>query len=212
MLVYLYTSDYCDEDYPIPLEVVDSPEEEERSVTSPKSVSGEQDEISAEADDSSMLNNVLVYAIAEKYNIKELKQLAKAKFEDQAGSLLSMREFPEIIRELYNSTPSSDRGLRDIVCQVCAAQGRLIVDNPDLNATIVDNGEFGLDLLREVLTYENRRLEKEVARNAKLTEGLKKKEEKVIGLQHEAGVVGKLLGRIGADVEAGKVSTKRFLF
>jgi len=41
---------------------------------------------------------------------------------------------------------------------------------------------------------------------------LKKKEEKVIGLQHEAGVVGKLLGRIGADVEAGKVSTKRFLF
>ena len=71
---------------------------------------------------------------------------------------MSTKAFPEIIRELYRSTPSSDRGLRDIVSQVCAKQGRTIIDTPDLNVIIVEITEFGLDLLREVLKYENRRV------------------------------------------------------
>jgi hypothetical protein len=58
--------------------------------------------------------------VAEKYGIAELKEMAKAKFQGRAGSLLSAKESPEIIRELYRSTPSSDGGLCDIVSQVYA--------------------------------------------------------------------------------------------
>lgn len=82
--------------------------------------------------------------------------MARVKFRSQAENLLSVKEFPEIIRELYRSTPSSDRGLRDIVSHIRAQQGRTVVDRPDLYASIVENGEFGLDILREALAIRRR--------------------------------------------------------
>ena len=220
MLAYLYTSDYCDGDYSGPAAVVASPEEvladvledEERSVSTSQSIMEEQDDASATTDEPSLLNNVLVYAIAEKYGIAELKEMAKAKFQGRAGSLLSAKEFPEIIRELYRSTPSSDRGLRDIVSQVCGQQGRKIVDSPDLNATIVEIGEFGLDLLREVLKYENRRVEEAVARNAVLKKELNEKKDETIELQRRVGSVSKVLRKVAKDVETGRVSENMFIF
>jgi len=221
MLVYLYTSDYCDGDSSGPAEVVASPEEvlsdvledEERSVST-ISITEEQDDASATTNEPSLLNNVLVYAIAEKYGIAELKEMAKAKFQGRARSLLSAKEFPEIIRELYRSTPSSDRGLRDIVSRVCAPQGSTIVGNPDLNATIVEIGEFGLDLLREVLKYENRRVEEAVARNAVLKEELNEKKNEIIEFQRRVGLgsVSKVLRKEAKDVETGRVSENMFLF
>jgi hypothetical protein len=211
MLEYLYTSDYCDGDSSGPAAVVSSPEEvladvlqdQERSVST-ISVTEEQDDASATTDEPSLLNNVLVYAIAEKYGVAELKEMAKEKFQGRARSLLSAKEFPEIIQELYRSTPSSDRGLRDIVSQVCAQQGRRIIDSPDLNAIIVEVGEFGLDLLREVLKYETRRVEKEVARNTALKVGLNKKEDETLELQRRIDSVSRILRKVVKGVETGQ--------
>jgi hypothetical protein len=219
MIVYLYTSDYCDGDSSGPAAVVASPEEvladvledKERSVST-SSATEERDDASATTDEPSLLNNVLVYVIAEKYGIAELKEMAKAKFQGRARSLLSTKAFPEIIRELYRSTPSSDRGLRDIVSQVCAKQGRTIIDTPDLNAIIVEIGEFGLDLLREVLKYENRRVEEEVARNIVLMEELDEKKDETLELQRRVGSVSKILRKVAKGVEAGKISENMFTF
>jgi len=219
MLVYLYTSDYCDGDSSGPAEVVASPEEvlsdvledEERSVST-ISITEEQDDASATTNEPSLLNNVLVYAIAEKYGIAELKEMAKAKFQGRARSLLSTKEFSEIIRELYRSTPSRDRGLRDIVSQVCAQQGRRIIDSPELNAIIVETGEFGLDLLREVLKYETRRVEKEVARNTALKEELNEKKDETLELQRRVGSVSRILRKVAKGVETGKLSETMFSF
>jgi hypothetical protein len=219
MLVYLYTSEYCDEDSSGLAAVVASPEEvpadvledEERSVST-SSITEEQYDASATTNEPSLLNNVLVYAIAEKYGIAELKEMAKAKFQGRARSLLSTKEFPEIIRELYRSTPSSDRGLRDIVSQVCAQQGRIIIDSPCLNAIIVEIGEFGLDLLREVLKYENRRVKKEVTKNTALKEELNEKEDETLELQRRVDSVSKILKKIVKGVETGKISENMFRF
>jgi len=153
-----------------------------------------------------MLNNVLVYAIAEKYGISKLKELAKTKFRNQARSILSSSEFLAIIQALYSSTPSSDRGLRDIVSQICAPKGKIIAESPDLNGSILQVGDFGLDLLRAVLDYENRRMEKEVTSNAALGEKLKKKEEEIVKLQRQASSVSKLLKKVAVEVETGRVS------
>lgn len=93
MLAYLYTSDYCDGDPSGPAAVVASPEEvladvledEERSVSTSQSIAEEQDDAFAITDEPSLLNNVLVYAIGEKYGIAELKEMAKVKFQGRAG-------------------------------------------------------------------------------------------------------------------------------
>jgi hypothetical protein len=218
MLVYLYTSDYCDGDSSGPAAVVSSPEvladvleDEERSVST-ISITEEQDDASATTNEPSLLNNVLVYAIAEKYGIAELKELAEAKFQGRARSLLSAMEFPKIIRELYRSTPSSDRGLRDIVSQVCAQQGRRIIDSPDLNAIIVEAGEFGLDLLREVLKYETGRVEKEVARNTALKVELNKKKDETLEFQRRVDFVSRILRKVVKGVETGQISENVFRF
>jgi hypothetical protein len=217
MLAYLYISDYWDGDNSGPTTVVDSPEEaltdvledETRSVSTTQSITGERDDDLATVNNvssgPSLLNNVLVYAIAEKYGIAELKEMAKAKFQSRAGSLLSAKEFPEIIKELYRSTPSSDRGLRDIVSQVCAQQGRTIVDSPDLNTVIVKIGEFGLDLLREVLEYENMRVEEAVATNAVLTGKIKGQKAEIVELQRRVGAVSKILTKTAKDIETGRI-------
>jgi hypothetical protein len=98
------------------------------------------------------------------------------------------------------------------VSQVCVQQGRTIVDSPDLNAIIVEIGEFGLDLLREVLKYENRRVEEAVVRNTALKEELDKKEDETIELQRRVASVGTVLRKVAKDVETGRVSASMFIF
>lgn len=211
--MYLYTSDYDDEGFVAsPEEVLaDVLEDGERSVSA-SSTTEEREDASATIDEPSLLNNVLVYALAEKYEIMELKEMAEAKFQCRAGSLLLTKEFPEIIRELYRSTPSSDRGLRDIVSQVCAEQGSLIIDSPDLNAIVVEIGEFGLDLLREVLKCGDKRVEEEVARNTLLEAELNKKKAETADFQRRAISTSKALKKVAKAVETGKISENMFSF
>jgi hypothetical protein len=55
------------------------------------------------------------YAIAEKYDIKELKALAQSRFSTWVKSNWNHSEIYSVVNEVYNSTPSNDRGLRDLV-------------------------------------------------------------------------------------------------
>ena len=84
-----------------------------------------------------MLNNIHVYAIAEKYDIPTLKSLAICKFEDLAVHFTLYPDFTSIIREVYESTPESDKGLRSIVIRLC-------IDNVEGFRTIAgrDAGEL----------------------------------------------------------------------
>lgn len=65
-------------------------------------------------------------------------------------------------------------------------------------------GEFGLDLLWELLEYENRRVEEAVARNSALKEELEEKKDETIELQRRLGSVGKVLRKSAKDVETGR--------
>lgn len=210
MIEYMYTSDYCDgnrsRQAAAATSLGDAVRDEKRSISTPQE-SIEQDNTTAIVDDVGqwLLNNVHVYAIAEKYFIEGLKEMAKAKFRSQAESLLTVNEFPEIIRELYRSTPSSDRGLRDIVSQICAQQGRTVVDSPGLSASIVENGEFGLDILREALINGDERLEEATTTNASLHQKSKKKEEQV-------DAVKTVLTKLVNDIKADKIPETRIFW
>ncbi len=66
----------------------------------------------------------------------------------------------------------------------CVQKERRITDSSYLNAIIVENEEFGLDLLREILKYGNGRLvEEAVARNTVVTEELNKTKDEIVELQ-----------------------------
>ncbi|KAI9778217.1 MAG: hypothetical protein M1839_008334 [Geoglossum umbratile] len=90
MISYLYTLDYDDEITP---------------TTSTRS-------------QPALFSAVRVYTIAEKYGIPELKSHSKERFRkwvEDGG--WSHEEFPAIVKEVFNATPDSDYGLRDIVCR-----------------------------------------------------------------------------------------------
>src|SRR6267378_8325051 len=55
------------------------------------------------------------YAIAEKYDIKDLKAFAQSRFSTWIKSNWNHPEFYSVLNEVYYSTPSNDRGLRDLV-------------------------------------------------------------------------------------------------
>jgi speckle-type POZ protein len=73
---------------------------------------------SAENSASPMVLNVKVYSIADKYDVPALKSQAKEKFETTVKTCWNMDDFPYAVAEVYNSTTSIDRGLRDVVIDV----------------------------------------------------------------------------------------------
>jgi hypothetical protein len=95
--------------------------------------------------------NTRLYAIAEKYDIPLLKRLARARFTEWAESNWSHRDFPTVVKEVYESTPSSDLGLRDIVSHLCGQHVKELA-NKDEFLNLADLfGELGLGVLKSVL-------------------------------------------------------------
>lgn len=60
---------------------------------------------------STMVFNVKVYSIADKYEIPALKSVASQKFIDSVKTCWNMDDFPHAVAEVYGSTPSNDQEL-----------------------------------------------------------------------------------------------------
>ena len=147
MLTYLYTLNYDDGD------II-------QAVTVPVSLStvgvfADSSSEPEEVDDETIshhkrMNNVRVYALAEKYGIPALKELAKTKFEDYEASSNSVHN-REVINAVFDSTPDTDLGLRNIVIQMSAKASDIEknLQEGELAPVIRENGNFGLGMLRE---------------------------------------------------------------
>lgn len=99
----------------------------------------------------SMLNNISVYAIADKYDIPTLKKLAEIKFRNLAYSLWPHHDFPAVVKSAYESTPDNDEGLRGVVASICAdhVEDMLVLGDP--SAFEMGNiGQLGFDILNIV--------------------------------------------------------------
>lgn len=68
---------------------------------------------------ASVVRHVQVYAMAEKFDIPELKALAKEKFLKCAQGW-PLPDFPSVVHEALTSTPESDQGLRGILNEILA--------------------------------------------------------------------------------------------
>jgi len=75
---------------------------------------------------ASLMDHAKVYAIAEQYGILGLKGLAKKKFAAQVEHHHGSSEFAECLQEIYQTTPHTDRGLRDIILSAFRKHPELI--------------------------------------------------------------------------------------
>jgi hypothetical protein len=106
MIDYLYKLDY-DENSASDTEVKENPPQENSKTTA------ESNEMV-----SSSLLHAEVYAMGEKYGIPGLKDLAQRKFEHAVTNGWQDATFCSVVRSVYESTNSNDRGLRDIVTKI----------------------------------------------------------------------------------------------
>ncbi|EKG09370.1 BTB/POZ-like protein [Macrophomina phaseolina MS6] len=93
-----------------------------------------------------MIFHVHVYALGEIYDIPGLKKLAIQSFEREANHTFPL--FPAAVRAVYETTPQSDRGLRDVVLRVCAANTNELMKNPHFEDMMDELGVFGRELSR----------------------------------------------------------------
>jgi len=94
-----------------------------------------------------LLTHAKVYAIAEKYGISGLKDLARRKFASQVSIHYTSTEFAEGMQEVYDSTIESDRGLRDIVIHAFRTHPE-IARRTDIQAVVKETPLLAWELFR----------------------------------------------------------------
>ena len=142
---------------------------------------------------SKMLINALVYAVSDKFDVPDLKNLAQEQFQ-KALSLGSWPyyEFPSVVTQILRSTPANDKGLRRIAVELCSkhlseALGNSNTedfDHDDWEAVLKEDTDFLFDILR----YRSRTHISEIKtrddREGELQANIKNKDAHERELQH----------------------------
>ncbi|KAL9021688.1 MAG: hypothetical protein Q9185_001052 [Variospora sp. 1 TL-2023] len=101
-----------------------------------------------------------MYACADRYSVAHLKVQAKGKFQALVVLSWPLKDLPTLIADVYTSTPSHDRGLRDSMVRICADHINEIIAGPSWQhiVKIEAAGQLGLDLLPLILASKDRAL------------------------------------------------------
>lgn len=179
MLVYLYTADYNDENVLNTKETPvngaqngetsgtvaessnkdntdDAPAQASSLFTKPVAPAGAQDVQNysmhrERASVSACLNNVLLYSLGEKYDdMKSLKELAKCKLEIRSSGNWREDDILHVLQEIYSTTPAADRGLRDIIINVCARYADDLMLHEGFRQLLQQDAALAMEILDRV--------------------------------------------------------------
>ena len=162
MLIFLYTLDYPDD------ELSDDPADDAPSTnhlpphlrrTIPKKleIGVASSAVSAPSEDNGtvnrtkMMNNVQIYAVAEKYNLPELKELAVRKFESLMTSQWHHANFEQIIKAVFTTTPSKDEGLRRVVQEACSRNFEKILEDDGTRDAVLNDKSLSKAVISAVM-------------------------------------------------------------
>ena len=115
--------------------------------------SGSEIEVAGEKEEcfvSELYTHVMMYAMGDEYDIKDLRKEALWKFDWAMKTLHGQRQFKsvlEVVPAIYATTLDSDRGLRDLVVAFGALNLQRIHHMPELK----DAGTQAPDYMIEVL-------------------------------------------------------------
>lgn len=102
-----------------------------------------------------ILNNVRVYALADKYDIPGLKDLAKSRIWDPSNRHLIENDFQAVAVEIYSSTGPEDRGLRDLVLEICTSRIEVDLSDREWESNLRGNGDLAFDLLKATVARKD---------------------------------------------------------
>lgn len=87
-----------------------------------------------------------IYAIAEKYFVAGLKELAMEKFKAACTSSWDDAAFPVAVNIVYQTTPESDLGLRGVVLDTITSRLSLI-GKPEIQVLLAEGNGLALGVL-----------------------------------------------------------------
>ena len=97
--------------------------------------------------DNNMVVHARVFALAVKYQIPALKDLAASKFASAVESDWNHSSLTEALRVVHSTTPEDARELRDIVAKVLLTHEKLL-DKPEVESAVLDIRRLAYELLR----------------------------------------------------------------
>lgn len=98
-----------------------------------------------------LFSSVRLYATADKYDIQPLKDLARRRFTSWTAAHWTHAQFPSLAREIYDTTPPTDRGLRDEVERAIALHADALISHADVRALLQDIDDLALGVLSSVI-------------------------------------------------------------
>ncbi|KAG8672924.1 hypothetical protein FPOAC1_006224 [Fusarium poae] len=105
--------------------------------------------------------HVRVYALGEKYGIKDLKSLSLDKFKDEAQIHHHSESFLLAVEHFYTSAIKDDWGMRSVFVSVLQAKAYLL-ENERLQ-NVIRNTELGLDLIMKLTRVRRTELKREAS-------------------------------------------------
>ncbi|KAF4452563.1 Protein roadkill [Fusarium austroafricanum] len=96
---------------------------------------------------SEMVFDAQVYQIADKYGVSALKEFAKLKFGDAIEAGWKMDDFPVAINVVYTTTPSDDRGLRDLTVETSHKNLDILTRRDCFCQILRETPDFAADLV-----------------------------------------------------------------
>ncbi|KAI9720659.1 MAG: hypothetical protein M1812_002839 [Candelaria pacifica] len=101
-----------------------------------------------------LASHIEVYAFADRYDIPGLKILAAAKFNTslKVGSPWKHSSFRNIVQQVYQCTPVSDKILKQTIALTCRNHIAYLLSDANFGLVVRDLDGVGLDILQEVIT------------------------------------------------------------
>ncbi|QIW96090.1 hypothetical protein AMS68_001608 [Peltaster fructicola] len=124
-----------------------------RRLSGRSNLSGAPDPSPLATREPNLVLHAKMYAAGERYGVKGLKSLAHDKFKIQLTKHWDSSEFSEAIHVVYNSTPSSDKDMRETVADTIGWHGRML-EKPEIEVAIMEINGLAYELLKRARRAE----------------------------------------------------------
>ena len=132
-------------------------------------------------------SSVRVYALADKYGVVSLKDVAKERFAKWIEKNYLSDQLPALVKEVFETTPPTDMGLRDIVAKTLAKHITIFLQQESWSRVLEASGQLcrmALVKLAEVRHCEHTDLKDRIINLEMAVETLDGQKES-LGQRHE---------------------------
>jgi myosin heavy subunit len=135
-----------------------------------------------------MMNNVLVYAIAGRYDIPKLQQLARHKFSVSTAYHCTDIEFSWATQAVFTTSSEHDTSLREDMISLYTKEFHILMSQPDIMAAVMDTKELSFALIKYMVqrcNEDTQGLERALDTKAVFQEDLSDARKEIVRIKRE---------------------------